>query len=301
MGLHFAIQARAARDHRKRRAKSRLRRLRPIVPNAKAELAYKAALLSIVRKCRSLAERALNGAKASWPAPAQDGIVRARDAGLGDVISPIKRAAGKLGNLDKWAKRMVGLAVEANRDNVDRRLADEIRRTIGVDVLAIFRSDAGLLRAMTAATKENVALMKSIPEQYFGRVYSTITKGWVSGLRWESLVEQVQRDGDITENRAKLIARDQTSKMNAAFNRERQQQVGIERYEWSTSRDERVRESHAAMDGKTCEWANPPIVDGEPVHAGEGINCRCTALPIVDEAAVAEQVMVAEREERQAA
>ena len=301
MGLHFAIPARAARDHRKRGAKSRRRRLRPIVPNAKAELAYKAALLSLVRRCRSLVDRALSSLKDKWPASAQDGRARARDEALPGDILKRSRLIAKLGNLDKWAKRMVGLAVEANRDNVDRRLAEEIRRTIGVDVSAIFRSDAGLLRSMTAATKDNVALIKTIPEQYFDRVFSTVTDGWSQGLRWESLVEQIQRDGNITENRAKLIARDQTSKMNAAFNQERQQQVGIERYEWSTSQDERVRESHADMDGKTCEWANPPIVDGEPVHAGEAINCRCTALPIVDEAAVAEQAMAAEQEERLAA
>jgi SPP1 gp7 family putative phage head morphogenesis protein len=247
---------------------------------------YKAALLSLVGKCRAIVAKLIPGLKASWPTEqaSADGRSFARDAGLSGAQAQIKSAAGKLGNLDKWSKRMVGLAVEANKDNVDERLAEEIRRVIGIDVSAILRSNSGMLKSMKAATKDNIALIKTIPEQYFDRVTKTVTDGWTQGMRWETLVEQIQRDGSVTDNRAKLIARDQTSKMNAAFNQERQQQVGIEKYEWSTSKDERVRESHADMDGEICEWANPPIVDDEPAHPGEPVSCRCTSLPIVDEA-----------------
>ena len=129
---------------------------------------------------------------------------------------------------------------------------------------------------------DNIALITSIPEKYFGRVEKTLTDGWTSGLRWESMVDQIAEDGHITENRAKLIARDQTAKMNSAFNQERQQQVGIEKYEWSTSEDERVRDSHAELDGQVFDWDDPPIVDGEKVNPGEAIQCRCVAIPYVD-------------------
>lgn len=249
---------------------------------------YKAALLSLVHRCTAIVAGLMPRLKASWPTEqpeGADGRPFARDD-LSGLKASIKSAAGRLGGLDKWSKRMVGLAVEANRENVDSRLAEEIRRAIGVDVSAILRGNAGMLQSMKAATKDNIALIKTIPEQYFDRVTETVTNGWNNGMRWETLVKQIERDGGVTENRAKLIARDQTSKMNAAFNQERQQQVGIEKYEWSTSRDERVRESHAEMDGRVCEWAKPPIVDGEPVHAGEAIACRCAAIPIVDEAAL---------------
>ena len=206
----------------------------------------------------------------------------AHDGAPSGIFTPISQARGKLGGLDKFARRLAGLQAESNRDVVDELLAAEIRKAIGVDVVGLLRANGPLLREMDKAVRANVDLITSIPEQYFDRVIKTITDGWTQGLRWESLVEQIQRDGDITESRAKLIARDQTSKMNAAFNQERQTQVGIERYEWSTSADERVRPSHQEMEHKVCSWEDPPIVDDEPVHPGEAINCRCVAIPIVD-------------------
>ena len=300
MALHLAILAAANRGHRKRHGNARsVRRLRPVVPNAKAELAYKSGLLSLVRHCRKLIAAALVESKPHWtPRPTADGIVH---DGASDLLAAIHAAARKMGGLDAWAKRMVGIAVEANRDSVDTRLARVIKEAIGVDVSKLLDANGPLLQSMKAAADSNIALIKTIPPQYFDRVLETVSSGWTQGIRWESLVEQIQRDGDITESRAKLIARDQTAKMNSAFNQERQQQVGIERYEWSTSQDERVRESHAAMEGKECTWAEPPIVDDESVNPGEAINCRCTALPLVDMQALEIAAGYGEQEQEQVA
>ena len=85
-----------------------------------------------------------------------------------------------------------------------------------------------------------------------------------------------------TKRRAALIARDQVTSLNAELTRIRQQQVGIEQYTWSTVKDERVRKSHRALEGTTQRWDKPPIVDGEPAHPGQPINCRCQAIPDVD-------------------
>lgn len=268
------------------------------MPNARAELAYQAALLSLVRRCRRLVDAALAQVKVHWRSPQSDGFTT--DSAPPDISGPLRAAARKLGGLDTWAKRMAGIAAEANRDSVDARLAGAIKDAIGVDVSKVLQSSGPLLKSMREATTANVALIKSIPEQYFDRVNETVTNGWTSGMRWESLVDQIQQDGDVTENRAKLIARDQTAKMNSAFNQERQQQVGIEKYEWSTSQDERVRESHAEMDGKIIRWDDPPIVDGEPVHAGFAVNCRCVSLPIVDVEALELAATAGEQEQAQA-
>ena len=263
----------------------------------KAELQYRAGLLQLVARCRELVDGALPGLQAHWPRPASGDSVRVADGIPASIEAEIKRAAAKLGNLDAWAKRLIGISVEANRDSVDERLAQVIREAIGVDVGSLLRANGPLLQSMREATSDNIGLIKSIPEQYFDRVTETVTSGWMQGLRWESLVDQIQRDGDITENRAKLIARDQTSKMNSAFNRERQQQVGIERYIWRTSGDERVRgnpggkypdaeSDHWDLDGKTFRWDEPGpckgTISGEPCHPGEDVNDRCWAEPVVD-------------------
>jgi SPP1 gp7 family putative phage head morphogenesis protein len=294
--LHISILAASARGHRKRHGNARpQRRLRSILRNHRAELNYRAALLQLVRRCQGIVNANLDQLRVVWAQrPTIGDGVRVGDNVPSSAIRDVLAGKAKLGNLDTWSKRMVGLAVEANRDSVDKRLAGAIRDAIGVDVSHILRSNGGLLQSMQKATKENVALIKTIPEKYFDRVTETVTNGWSSGMRWETLVEQIQRDGDITENRAKLIARDQTAKMNSAFNQERQQQVGIEKYEWSTSEDERVRDSHADMDGEECSWDKPPMVDGEAVHPGEAINCRCVAIPVVDMDALEFQATQAE-------
>ena len=302
MGLHIALLAAAARLHRKRHGNARAqRRLRPICRNHRAELTYRSGLLQLVRRCRELINGSIGQLQVYWPRPTSADGIRATDSLPPSLQQLIGKAKTRLGDLDGWAKRMAVIAVQANKASVDKRLAAEIHKAIGVDVLHILQANGQLLQSMTTATRDNVALIKSIPGQYFERVAGTISEAWTQGLRWESMVEQIQRDGDITENRAKLIARDQTSKMNAAFNQQRQQQVGIERFEWSTSEDERVRESHAELDGKTFDWDSPPTVDGEVATPGTPINCRCVALPIVDMEVLGEAAGSAEQEQERVA
>ena len=211
--------------------------------------------------------------------------MRAAD-GIGPTVEQwIGANKRKLGKLDTWAKRMAGLAAEANKDNVDARLTSEIQRTIGVDVGHVLRGDGQLLQSMRSATETNIELIKSIPDQYFDRVTETITSGWTQGVRWESLVDQIQEDGGVTERRAKFIARDQTAKMNEMFNQERCKQVGIERGEWLCSLDERTRPNHAAMEGVVFDLnGDGPLVndDGEHCFPGDDYNCRCTFAPVID-------------------
>jgi SPP1 gp7 family putative phage head morphogenesis protein len=317
MALHLAILAAGARGHRKRHANSRAqRRLRPVRPNFRAELRYRAGLLQLVARCRELADGALKSIEAHWPRPTAGDAIQVIDAIPASLAEEIKRAAAKLGNLDAWAKRLVGISVEANRDSVYTRLARVIREAIGVDVTRLLEGDHRLRATMRAATDANIALIKSIPPTYFDRVLETVSSGWTQGMRWESLVEQIQHDGDVTENRAKVIARDQTAKMNSAFNRERQQQVGIEKYEWQTSGDERVRgnpagkypdaeSDHWDLDGKVFRWDEPGpckgTISGEPCHPGEDIEDRCVAIPYVDMESLELDLGMAEQEQEQAA
>ena len=46
-------------------------------------------------------------------------------------------------------------------------------------------------------------------------------------------------------------------------------------YIWRTKRDNKVRPSHAANEGKVFSWDNPPPTG----HPGDDDNCRCVAEP----------------------
>lgn len=131
------------------------------------------------------------------------------------------------------------------------------------------------------------------------RVREGVRNGWSN----EDTKAMIYREmPGISMRRARIIARDQTSKLNSDLSQGRMQNAGLETYIWSTSMDERVRglpggrypralPSHYAMEGKICRWDDPTKMrsaDGEWVprpmdapttHPGHDILCRCVALP----------------------
>jgi SPP1 gp7 family putative phage head morphogenesis protein len=93
----------------------------------------------------------------------------------------------------------------------------------------------------------------------------------------------------VEKDRALFIARDQTSKLNADLTKQQQADAGVEEYVWDSSGDSRVRPCHAALNGKTFNWNDPPemwyetkkgrVNTGRRCHPGEDYQCRCVALP----------------------
>lgn len=80
-----------------------------------------------------------------------------------------------------------------------------------------------------------------------------------------------------TWSRADLIAGDQTSKLNATLNEQRQREFHVVQYTWRTMRDEKVRKTHADHEGNVYSWNLRPSTTG---HPAEDPNCRCWAEPV---------------------
>lgn len=129
--------------------------------------------------------------------------------------------------------------------------------------------------------KQNVSLITSIPETYFDRVENTVLQGAISGDLQDEIASEISDIYDVSDSRAAFIARDQVAKLNGNLTEMRQTEVGVTSYIWSTSLDERVRDSHAAKEGETFQWDDPPADTG---HPGEDYQCRCTAIPVFEEA-----------------
>lgn len=212
----------------------------------------------------------------------------------------LQQAALRFGGLEQQAESMARLAARRVLADVDEKLAENLLRAVGVDITSYLSPTEEIGAAMQESVAANVALIKSIPAEYLDRVKVAVEKSWSTGQRWEQLADEIKRIGKITEDRARVIARDQTSKQNAAFNEVRQTSVGIEQYDWSGALDKRERPSHRAMEGSRQRWDAPPLVDGEHVHPGEAILCRCAARPRVDFSAFAPGAAAA-AEQREAA
>ena len=95
----------------------------------------------------------------------------------------------------------------------------------------------------------------------------------------EEIAGELEDSYGVSARRAALIARDQIGKLNGEIARERQTELGIRRYKWRSSSDERVRPEHADRDGQIFEWSDPPP-DG---HPGQPVQCRCWAEPLIDD------------------
>lgn len=61
----------------------------------------------------------------------------------------------------------------------------------------------------------------------------------------------------------------------------RQESLGVKEFKWVTAHDERVRPSHAKINGNIYSWDNLPTVDGVKTSPGQPINCRCIAIPVI--------------------
>lgn len=152
-----------------------------------------------------------------------------------------------------------------------------VENAIGINLQSVIQGE-GLEDVLKLTARENVNLITSIPAEFLSKVETIVFVGTTQGSEAGSIIEQLRDLGDITKNRAKLIARDQTSKLNAALSQQRQQNLGVTEYIWITAKDGRVRESHQSKNGKKFRWDNPPKDTG---HPGTDIQCRCIAQPII--------------------
>lgn len=170
-------------------------------------------------------------------------------------------------------------------------VATNLRNQTSIDLAGYLRNSPNITEKVEAMTTANVQLIKSIRSQYLDKVQNAVTQALVKGTLNKDLASQIKgyldkdlftqvKDiGKATEKRAALIARDQSSKLNAVLTQARHEDLGIKKYMWSTVGDERVRDSHAELDGQVFSYENPPAV-GNPGH---DFNCRCVAIPVFDE------------------
>ena len=146
---------------------------------------------------------------------------------------------------------------------------------------------------LTAEMKENLADMyttnmnlyiKGWTEKSIIRLRKRIQKNAFDGYRASSFVKEIEHDFQMSHAKAKFLARQETSLLMSQFREERYKSVGVKRYRWSTSGDQRVRPFHDRLNNQIFSWDNPPIVDkyGHRAHPGQDFGCRCIAIPIID-------------------
>lgn len=157
-----------------------------------------------------------------------------------------------------------------------------VKSTLGVDLFEDYYNGGNYQRLVDDWIQDNVRLIKSVPSDSLDEMQKIVMDGWHNARSTKAIMKDLQEQFGVSKSKAKLLAVDQTSKLNAKLTQFQQTDAGCEEYTWSSSGDAKVRDRHRELDGKTFRWDKPPIVDektGRRAHPGEDYYCRCVAIP----------------------
>lgn len=174
-------------------------------------------------------------------------------------------------------------AAKSFLNNVNRFNKHNIEQQMRVKGIELPPREAWLIPFMDNKIKENVGYITTIAADYLDDVEKIVREGVNSGITAKQMQKQLVERVKVTERRAQFIAVDQTGSILGQMTAERHQSIGIDKFQWDTSGDERVRDSHRELDGKIFSYDAPPTVGGRKVLPGEDYRCRCVAIPIFDE------------------
>lgn len=160
-----------------------------------------------------------------------------------------------------------------------------LRKLSGGLSLGTRKLDYDSQQILKAAAAENVALIKSIPQEYLQRVEGAVYRSIMHPNGRDYLTREIQRTNQVTRRRATMIAGDQTRKVNTVLTAGRMQKVGVKKFEWIHVASSHPRELHVKLDGKICKFDDPPVIQREPLIKGYPAqlpNCKCQMIPVFD-------------------
>lgn len=185
----------------------------------------------------------------------------------------------------------VGGLVEAWAKGISRQsavgLGQSLKEVSGGVTLKTDVINGAAADVVKASIKQNVALIKSIPREYFLEIEGEVMRSIQSGRGMADLQPFLEKRYGLTKKRAALIARDQTSKATTAINRARMQSLGVKKFKWLHSGGgKEPRPLHKdVLNGKIFSFDDPPVIDertGERGLPGQLINCRCRIVPVIE-------------------
>lgn len=190
---------------------------------------------------------------------------------LGMVEDRAVRATFSFRNLFKsWAERLVlwhtnkivsNLKYAANVDLSTQITAGETTQTIE-DIVA-----------------RNVALVRDISDEARGRISDIVFRGLQERKPTRDVAREINAAVQLGRDRSLRVAMDQTQKLSAQLDQERQEQLGITEFIWIHSDKKNFRPEHKERDGKTFAW-NSEVGQNDP--PGRLPFCGCKAKGVIN-------------------
>lgn len=159
-----------------------------------------------------------------------------------------------------------------------RKFIAQIKYATNVDLeTMIGPADTRLTIAELLA--RNTALVRNVSDQVRGRVSDTVFRGLQANTPVREVAKQLSEVTHMARARSLRIASDQTVKLSAALDRERQAQMGMNSFEWRHSGKAHPREYHQARNRKVFAWDSEV---GQKDPPGYAPFCGCKAMGVLE-------------------
>lgn len=227
----------------------------------------------------------------SWKVPASSLPIDVRAA----ISASESVFAQKLAKIDERLRKLLPeeIADRLKVSNIFDRALFKVEREFQASVAGITvapkLSDEQRKRIADEYSNNMKLYIKDFSEKQITELRADVQKSVFTGNRYESLVDTIQKRYEVSANKAKFLARQETSLLMTKFKETRYADAGVKEYIWGCvvgSPKHPVRPAHKKLEGKIFRWDDPPITTepGEPVrrnNPGQDFNCRCFARPIV--------------------
>lgn len=171
-------------------------------------------------------------------------------------------------------------------DEIMEDLDDQKRRTVEESLkVKVILSPTERQQLTESYTNDMTLAVKNFADEQVVRLRQLVEQSLFEGLNDQNLVDVIQKEFNVTKNKAMFLARQETGLLVSAYRKVTYSTVGSKQYRWSTSHDDRVRTMHKQLDGKIFSWDDPPVTNekGDRNHPGEDWQCRCTPIPIFEQ------------------
>ena len=230
--------------------------------------------------------REIRKAYKAWLSQYIQAIAKATGYRLDADVDPLEVAVdlGFLAQLANDASNSLGIMVQ----RFSFKMRDTAKKITGLSkivwgdkkpvdlVVNPLLTEPWLERELAEFTFENAKLITKVGQDTIDRISIATLDNLKRNQGRKQLAETIRKiDKTIGVNRAKLIARDQIGKLNSNLTAQRAKRAGVEKYEWQTMGDNRVRPSHKALDGTVREF-------GKGLEPGQDVGCRCVPIPLIE-------------------
>lgn len=275
-----------ASKERKRRSPDPVGRGNPLIPSAAIRIWYAQQLNSVVKPMMADYKAELNKAMETRPVKQ----FFAQDAAATDLLSRVMAMLQS-----KWENIFAGFAKSLADDFVkksDEHATSATKFSLSAAGIVEPRAtyNEAVANVLGAAQKFNHTLITGIQQDVHEKIYTSVMLSLTSpdpqSQGASGIEAALRKTGEFSEDRIKLITRDQTSKLFSSLSDERMKENGCEEFEWlHSSAGKTPRPDHVHKNGKIFKLNDPRLWEGPKADQGPpgwAINCRCRKVPVIN-------------------